>query len=68
MIGVEFGDTKEPIAGPVTKACSDEGMLLLTCGARDVVRFIPPLNVSSEEIETGLALFKKALKTATQHS
>lgn len=62
MIGVEFGDTAQPIAGAVTKACSDEGMLLLTCGVRDIIRFIPPLNVSKDEIETGLQIFRKALK------
>jgi 4-aminobutyrate aminotransferase len=65
MIGVEFGDTPQPIAGSVTKACSDEGMLLLTCGIQDVVRFIPPLNVTKEEIELGLQAFARALKTVT---
>ena len=62
MIGLEFGDTPTPIAGPVTKACSDEGMLLLTCGVRDIVRFIPPLNVSPEDVTRGLEVFRTALK------
>eukprot|EP01127_Copromyxa_protea_P002097 TRINITY_DN11989_c0_g1_i2.p1 TRINITY_DN11989_c0_g1~~TRINITY_DN11989_c0_g1_i2.p1 ORF type:complete len:288 (-),score=85.51 TRINITY_DN11989_c0_g1_i2:48-911(-) len=65
MIGVEFGGTPAPIAGAVTKACENEGMLLLTTSIRDVIRFIPPLNVTKEEVDISLEIFRKALKTVT---
>ena len=36
------------------KGAIDQELLLLTCGLRDnVVRVIPPLTVSAEEVETG---------------
>lgn len=66
MIGVEFGGTAQPIGGALTKACTEEGMLMLTCGARDVIRFIPPLNVSKDEIDLGLQMFRKALANVTK--
>jgi len=38
---------------------------LLTCGTYDnVVRWIPPLNVTSEQINDGLKIFESALKTS----
>jgi len=67
MIGVEFGDTPVPISNAISKACADEGLLLLTTSIRDVVRFIPPLNVSKEDLATGLQMFRKALSNVLQN-
>ncbi len=71
MVGVEFvanRATAEP-AGPVAQAvqqrAADLGLLVLTCGPlHQVVRWIPPLNVSAAEIAEGLELFGEALRTA----
>jgi 4-aminobutyrate aminotransferase len=68
MIGVELvadRGTKEP-AGPLADAlvadCLDRGLVLLTCGpAHNVVRWIPPLNVTSAEIQQGIDIFREAL-------
>jgi 4-aminobutyrate aminotransferase-like enzyme len=64
MIGVEFvrdRATREPDGGmgdAVIARCADAGLLLLTCGpAHNVVRWIPPLDVSAEEIQKALAIF-----------
>ena len=38
-------------------------MLLLTCGAREAIRFLPPLNVSKDEIAEALQRFEAVLKT-----
>jgi len=63
MIGVEFYQKSDNnIAQKVTKHGFEEGLLLLACSVYDTVRFIPPLNVSASEIETGLKLFEKALE------
>lgn len=75
MIGIEFTDpdnTPRPdLAGAVQKGAIEQELLVLTCGLRDnVVRVIPPLTVSADEIETGaerlLATFAAALPTDTQ--
>lgn len=65
MIGCEFepGDAGKQQATAITKRCADDGLLLLTCGAYgNVVRWIPPLVVSAEEIDQGLAIFAEAVK------
>ena len=64
MIGVEFVKdraTREP-DGPTCEAviqgCADEGLLVLSCGVEhNVIRWIPPLDVTSEEIAEALAIF-----------
>lgn len=69
MIGVEFV-TDRASRRPdgvrteaVTSRAMDEGLLLLTCGIQhQVVRWIPPLNVTVPEIEEGLAIFERALR------
>ncbi len=71
MIGVEFTrdrSTRQPDGARcerVRLACADLGMLVLSCGVEhQVVRWIPPLNVSAPEIREGLAIFDRALATA----
>jgi 4-aminobutyrate aminotransferase-like enzyme len=69
MIGVEFvadRETKEPAGGladALIAACLERGLVLLTCGAaHNVVRWIPPLNVTSAEIGRAVGIFDEALK------
>jgi 4-aminobutyrate aminotransferase len=69
MIGVELVKdraTREPdgeLAKALIARCADEGLLLLTCGTtHNVIRWIPPLDVTSAEIKEGLRLFGKALE------
>ncbi len=65
MVGVEFTRDGQPDSATckaVVKACQEEGLLLLTCGTYDnVVRWIPPLVVTQEQIEEGLKVFAAAL-------
>lgn len=65
MIGCEFepGAAGKHQAAAITKHCAEEGLLLLSCGTHgNVVRWIPPLVVSAEEIDQGLAIFADALR------
>ncbi|HUG48260.1 MAG TPA: aspartate aminotransferase family protein [Candidatus Limnocylindria bacterium] len=69
MIGVEFVKdraSREPDAGlaaAVIARCADEGLLLLTCGtAHNTVRWIPPLDVTTAEIDEGVAIFEGVLR------
>jgi 4-aminobutyrate aminotransferase len=70
MVGVEFvadRATREPdgaAAQAVYERAADLGLLVLTCGpAHQVIRWIPPLNVSAAEIAEGLEIFGEALRT-----
>lgn len=68
MIGTEFIiDGRPEKAKPLTKAlihaAEERGLLLLTCGTYDnTIRWIPPLNVSREQIQEGLHIFEEALQ------
>jgi 4-aminobutyrate aminotransferase len=70
MVGVEFTDSQgrpdEAVAKAVIHACLEERLLLLTCGPWDnTIRFIPPLIVTSEQIDTALEIFSRALQRST---
>lgn len=70
MIGVEFVKdraTREPDGATcenVIQRCADEGLLLLSCGVQhNVIRWIAPLDVTSEEIDEALGIFRHVLAT-----
>jgi len=64
MIAVEFDTSKSGIANLVSKECANNGMLILTTSCFEVLRFIPPLNVSASEINQGVKIFENSLATA----
>ena len=71
MIGVEFvtdratGEPNGPVAQAVQQRAADLGLLVLTCGPlHQVIRWIPPLDVSRAEVAEGLEIFGEALRTA----
>ena len=51
----------EKMASRVARKCVEKGMLLLTTSVYEVVRFIPALNISKEDLEKGCAIFKEAV-------
>lgn len=69
MLASEFttadGAPDTAAAGRAHKAAAEAGLLLLTCGPYgNVVRMIPPLVVSAEQVDDGLALWRRAVDTA----
>jgi 4-aminobutyrate aminotransferase len=69
MIGAEFtapnGTPAIDLAKAVVKGCLERQLLLLTCGPwNNTVRWIPPLVVTSEQVEEALAAFRDALAEA----
>ncbi|KAF5372509.1 hypothetical protein D9758_005194 [Tetrapyrgos nigripes] len=56
--------TKIPkgIASRVAKKCIEKGMLLLTTSVYEVVRFIPPLNISKEDMAKGCKVFEESVR------
>jgi 4-aminobutyrate aminotransferase len=66
MIGAEFtapdGRPDKETAKAVAHTCLERKLLLLTCGPWDnTIRFIPPLVVTSEQIDQALEVFKESL-------
>ncbi|KAI5119870.1 hypothetical protein M0805_000704 [Coniferiporia weirii] len=75
MVGVEFAssatlprdiayiaDAPKNMASRVSKKCIDKGMFILTTSIYEVVRFIPPLNVSKEDMAKGCQIFAEAVE------
>jgi 4-aminobutyrate aminotransferase len=66
MIGVEFVKENKVPAGAerdsIIKKAVEEGLILLPAGD-SVIRFVPPLIISKEEIDKGMAIFENALKS-----
>jgi 4-aminobutyrate aminotransferase-like enzyme len=68
MIGVEFvrdRASREPdgaLPDRLMAACAEAGLLVLTCGrSHEVIRWIPPLNVSPAEIAEAVEIFGETL-------
>ncbi|MDZ4764578.1 MAG: aminotransferase class III-fold pyridoxal phosphate-dependent enzyme [Chloroflexota bacterium] len=65
MIGVEFAHHDAASASAVQKACAANRLLLLTCGTySNVIRWIPPLVVTTAQVDTALDVFAAALGAA----
>lgn len=76
MVAIEFSSPTGPgphdplavrespktLASRVAKRCIEKGMLILTTSVYEVVRFIPPLNVSEEDMKKGCAIFAEAVR------
>jgi 4-aminobutyrate aminotransferase len=68
MVAAEFGAAdgglvaKPGVAAAVTKAAGKRNMLLLSAGAREAIRFLPPLNVSEGEIADALHILEASLE------
>jgi 4-aminobutyrate aminotransferase/(S)-3-amino-2-methylpropionate transaminase len=65
MLAIELvgdGITPNPAATQaVAKACHAAGLLVLTCGTYgNVLRFLPPLVISDEELSRGLDILDGA--------
>jgi 4-aminobutyrate aminotransferase len=63
MVGMEF--TPDAENGIKNKFCQEavkEGLLVLGCSTYEVVRFVPPLNVSKEEIDQACKKVEAVLK------
>jgi 4-aminobutyrate aminotransferase len=68
MIGVEFvrdRATREPDGATceaVIQGCANDGLLVLSCGVEhNVIRWMPPLDVTREEIAEALGIFGDVL-------
>ena len=62
MVGVELAD--KAAAEPVQQRCLDDGVIVLTCGPdENVLRLIPPLTITDDELDHGLDVLCDAITT-----
>jgi acetylornithine aminotransferase len=60
IIGLVLNPDSELVSSAVVKAASEQGLLLVPAGPK-VIRFVPPLIVSPEEIAQAVAVIDRAL-------
>jgi 4-aminobutyrate aminotransferase len=66
MIGIEFndkdGNPSHDICEKVAQKCFENKLIVLTCGTHSqVVRVIPPLNLTDAEVEKGCEILEKSM-------
>lgn len=61
MLGIKLRDVE---AKDVLVKCAEEGLLILT--AKDLVRFLPPLTITKEEIDKGLKIFTNVVRELSE--
>ena len=59
--GMMIGFAVEGNPKDILHTCADNGLLVLTAG-KDVIRLLPPLTISYEELDKGAAILAAALK------
>ncbi len=65
MLALELREQSGAAAGAVTAAAFEKGLILLSCGLYgNVIRLLPPLTATDEELERGLGLLEEALGDA----
>jgi acetylornithine/succinyldiaminopimelate/putrescine aminotransferase len=66
MVGVQLAENfpkgDKPPALQVVAACMRSGLLLIPAGD-STVRFLPPLNATAAEIDEGVGIFTRVLKS-----
>jgi len=65
MLALELAEQSGDLARAVTTAARAKGLVLLSCGLYgNVIRLLPPLSATNEELERGLAILEEALGEA----
>jgi 4-aminobutyrate aminotransferase / (S)-3-amino-2-methylpropionate transaminase / 5-aminovalerate transaminase len=65
MLALELAEQSGDAARAVTTAAREKGLVLLSCGLYgNVIRLLPPLSATDEELERGLAIVEEALGDA----
>jgi 4-aminobutyrate aminotransferase/(S)-3-amino-2-methylpropionate transaminase len=65
MLALELAEQNGEASKAVTVAAREKGLILLSCGLYgNVIRLLPPLSATDEELERGLAILEEALGDA----
>jgi acetylornithine aminotransferase len=60
-LGLIIGIELDVSASPFVNACRDSGLLVLTAGKGDVVRIVPPLIITEQELEQAAEILLQCL-------
>jgi 4-aminobutyrate aminotransferase len=62
MLALEFAEKSGDLSMSVTTKAREQGLLLLSCGLYgNVIRLLPPLTATDEELERGLSILERSL-------
>ena len=62
MLALELAEPSGEVSKAVTTAAREQGLLLLSCGLYgNVIRLLPPLTATDEELERGLGILERSL-------
>jgi 4-aminobutyrate aminotransferase / (S)-3-amino-2-methylpropionate transaminase / 5-aminovalerate transaminase len=65
MLALEFSEQTADLAGAVTAAARERGLVLLSCGTYgNVIRILVPLSIADDDLARGLDLLEEALGDA----
>jgi 4-aminobutyrate aminotransferase-like enzyme len=65
MLALELAEPTPELAGEVTRAAYERGLIVLSCGIYgNVIRLLPPFAASDEELVLGLDLLEESLGDA----
>ena len=65
MLALELAEQTADAAKAVTAAAFEKGLILLSCGLYgNVIRLLPPLSATDEELDQGLGILEEALGDA----
>jgi len=62
MLALELAELSGDVSKAVTTSAREQGLLLLSCGLYgNVIRLLPPLTATDEELERGLEILERSL-------
>ncbi|OWM72059.1 hypothetical protein CDL15_Pgr017942 [Punica granatum] len=67
-LGLIIGIELDVSASPLVDACRESGLLVLTAGKGNVVRFVPPLIVSEQELDQAVEILTSCLPILDESS
>jgi 4-aminobutyrate aminotransferase/(S)-3-amino-2-methylpropionate transaminase len=65
MLAIEFVEKSGDVTKAVTTTARENGLLILSCGLYgNVIRLLPPLTATDEELERGLDILGQAIESS----
>jgi 4-aminobutyrate aminotransferase / (S)-3-amino-2-methylpropionate transaminase / 5-aminovalerate transaminase len=66
MLAIEFAEKSGEVTKAITTHARENGLVLLSCGLYgNVIRLLPPVTASDEELDRGLTILENAVSAAS---
>ncbi|RDB26077.1 5-aminovalerate aminotransferase DavT [Hypsizygus marmoreus] len=63
---VSDSNSPKSLASRIVKKCIENGLLILTTSAYEVIRFIPALNITQEDLKKGADIFAESVRSVVK--